>query len=101
MISRTSRLHARQFHASALRAHLVGPPDPISNLRPVVYDDDEPRTRTDVTHPYSLREFKGDTREYQWKMQRQQLDAYNHAFWKDVGGIVSLLHHWLTPAHAE
>jgi len=83
MVARTAYPCVRHFHASARRAHLVGPPDPVSNLRPVVYDDDVPRPKSNVRHPYSLREFRGDTREYQWKMQRQQLDAYNHAFWTD------------------
>ena len=63
---------------------LVGPPDPVSNLRPVIYDDAPPLPPSEVRHPYSLREFKGDTREYQWKIQRQELDAFNHAFWTDV-----------------
>ncbi|KAI0065381.1 hypothetical protein BV25DRAFT_1798454 [Artomyces pyxidatus] len=71
---------ARLLHASAPRCDRVGPPDPISNIRPILYDDplpDSPR------HPYSLSEFRGDTRDYQWKLQRQQLDAWNHAFWTD------------------
>ncbi|KAI0362164.1 hypothetical protein OH77DRAFT_1466569 [Trametes cingulata] len=74
---------ARAFHASLSRRHLVGPPDPVSHLRPVIYDDAPPPPKPRVRHPYSLREFTGDTREYQWKMQRQELDAFNHAFWLD------------------
>ncbi|KAI0302175.1 hypothetical protein BC826DRAFT_987632 [Russula brevipes] len=37
-------------------------------------------------HPYSLDEFRNDadTLEYQWKLHRQQLDAFNDAFWRDV-----------------
>ncbi|CAL1704551.1 unnamed protein product [Somion occarium] len=73
----------RQFHASCCRLDIVGPPDPISHLRPIVYDDAPLPPPSDVRHPYSLREFTGDTREYHWKMQRQQLDAYNHSFWTD------------------
>ena len=84
MLARPLRPQVRHLHASLVRNHLVGPSDPISNLRPVIYDDAVPEHRTDVTHPYSLREFGGDTREYQWKMQRQQLDAYNHVFWTEV-----------------
>ncbi|KAI0928463.1 hypothetical protein AcW1_005701 [Taiwanofungus camphoratus] len=76
------RLLFRQFCSTGVRSHLVGPPHPVSNIRPVIYDD-VPPVRTDAPHPYSLREFRGDTQEYQWKMQRQQLDAYNHAFWAD------------------
>ncbi|KZT70170.1 hypothetical protein DAEQUDRAFT_668154 [Daedalea quercina L-15889] len=81
MLARPLGPQIRRLHASLVRGHLVGPSDAISNLRPVIYDDAVPEPRTDVTHPYSLREFAGDTREYQWKMQRQQLDAYNHVFW--------------------
>ncbi|KAI8998600.1 hypothetical protein BD414DRAFT_407322 [Trametes punicea] len=82
-LRRPTTTHARQFHASISRRHLVGPPHPISHLRPVIYDDAPPPPAPHVRHPYSLREFTGDTREYQWKMQRQELDAFNHAFWLD------------------
>ncbi|KAJ8487891.1 hypothetical protein ONZ51_g3890 [Trametes cubensis] len=82
--SRPGHNHVRAFHASLSRKHLVGPPDPVSHLRPVIYDDAPPvRNAANVRHPYSLREFTGDTREYQWKMQRQELDAFNQAFWLD------------------
>ncbi|KAI1795840.1 hypothetical protein LXA43DRAFT_989715 [Ganoderma leucocontextum] len=74
--------HVRPFHPSAARQHLVGPPDPVSHLRPVIYDD-APPPPPETRHPYSLKEFTGDTREYQWKMQRQELDAFNHQFWKE------------------
>ncbi|PCH38017.1 hypothetical protein WOLCODRAFT_64292 [Wolfiporia cocos MD-104 SS10] len=83
VLARAPRLRVRLFHSSIVCNHLVGPPDPVSHLRPVIYDDDVRPRRTNVTHPYSLREFGGDTEEYQWKMQRQQLDAYNQAFWAD------------------
>ncbi|KAH9843031.1 uncharacterized protein C8Q71DRAFT_699888 [Rhodofomes roseus] len=83
MLSRGLRPHARRLHATLIRGYIIGPSDPISNLRPVIYDDAVSEPRTGVTHPYSLREFSGDTTEYQWEMQRQQLDAYNHVFWTD------------------
>ncbi|KAI0831350.1 hypothetical protein BC628DRAFT_1415867 [Trametes gibbosa] len=82
-LPKTSTPGVRNFHVSASRKHLVGPPDPISHLRPVVYDDAPPPVAQRVPHPYSLGEFTGNTREYQWKMQRQELDAFNHAFWLD------------------
>ena len=97
MLAHPLRPQVRHLHASLVRRHLVGPPDPISNLRPVIYDDAVPEHRTDVTHPYSLREFGGDTREYQWKMQRQELDAHNHQFWKEV--CVLLVECLSMPAH--
>ena len=81
--SASRTLHVRTFHASIARQHLVGPPDPVSHLRPVIYDD-APPPPPQARHPYSLKEFTGDTREYQWKMQRQELDAFNHEFWKEV-----------------
>ena len=68
---------------SAVRRDKVGPPDPISNIRPVIYDD-LPADSSAPSHPYSLREFTGDPREYQWKVQKQELDAFNHNFWTDV-----------------
>ena len=79
--------HARSLHASLVRRHLVGPPDPISHLRPIIYDD-APPPPPQVRHPYSLSEFTGDTREYQWKMQRQELDALNQEFWTEVSILV-------------
>ncbi|TCD68904.1 hypothetical protein EIP91_009454 [Steccherinum ochraceum] len=89
VVQRVLRLSSRHIqprllHSTSVRHDLVGPPDPVSNLRPVVYDDAPPEIRSpNDTHPYSLKEFRGDAREYQWKMQRQQLDAYNLAYWTD------------------
>ena len=88
--------HVRPFHASVVCQHLVGPPDPVSHLRPVIYDD-APPPPPQTRHPYSLKEFTGDTREYQWKMQRQELDAHNHQFWKEV--CVLLVECLSMPAH--
>jgi len=85
-LSRVSRSLTRQLHASASLRNLVGPPDPVSNLRPVIYDDVLPASsQSNVRHPYSLTEFGTETatKEYQWKMHRQQLDAFNHEFWVD------------------
>ncbi|TFY78342.1 hypothetical protein EWM64_g5666 [Hericium alpestre] len=72
----------RLLHTTPRACNRIGPPDPISNLRPILYDDPLPPHAEDLRHPYSLSEFRGgDTVEYQWKLQRQQLDAWNHAFW--------------------
>ncbi|THH17814.1 hypothetical protein EW146_g3081 [Bondarzewia mesenterica] len=77
-------LRLRALHTSTPLRNRIGPPDPISNLRPILYDDPPPTTPpAEPRHPYSLSEFRGDVREYQWKLQRQQLDEYNHAFWTD------------------
>ncbi|KAJ4487907.1 hypothetical protein J3R30DRAFT_3279581 [Lentinula aciculospora] len=89
--SSLSRCRSRLLHGSAktLR-HLVGPPDPISHLRPIIYDDvSSPPTPAVVYHPYSLQEFdpvparNSNTYEMQWKLQRQQLDELSQNFWLD------------------
>ena len=87
--SRPPRLTLRSlrlFHSSARVCDYVAPPDPISNIRPILYDDPAPVTSEPLRHPYSLNEFRddSDTLEYQWKLQRQQLDAFNDNFWRDV-----------------
>jgi len=79
----------RFFHSSFPTANYVGPPDPVSNIRPVFYHDLDPTSVESPRHPYSLDEFHelrhdSDTLEYQWKLQRQQLDAFNDAFWRDA-----------------
>ncbi|KAI0283042.1 hypothetical protein BGY98DRAFT_911899 [Russula aff. rugulosa BPL654] len=77
----------RLFHSSVPTANYVGPPDPMSNIRPVLYDDLSSTTAESSKHPYSLDEFHNDsedTLEYQWKLQQQQLDAFNDAFWRDT-----------------
>ena len=82
----------RALSTIVARHNLVGPPDPISNLRPVIYDDALPPSVEGLPHPYSLAEFRGDVREYQWKIHRQHLDAWNHAFWTEVHRISSCPH---------
>ena len=90
----------RLFHSSLPTANYVGPPDPVSNIRPVLYHDPDPTSVESPRHPYSLDEFRefrhdSDTLEYQWKLQRQQLDAFNDAFWRDV----RLSHRRASPTH--
>ncbi|KAF8625804.1 hypothetical protein AX15_005191 [Amanita polypyramis BW_CC] len=71
------------------RRELVGPPDPISNIRPVIYDESEVSIQPkQLNHPYSLSEFDTvensfDDLELQYKLQRQQIDVFNHQFWFD------------------
>ncbi|KAH7910182.1 hypothetical protein BJ138DRAFT_139798 [Hygrophoropsis aurantiaca] len=104
-------LGRRLVHRSACAYTLVGPPHPISNLRPVLYDDPPPlpnrkntntstntstNTNTNTTntnnirHPYSLREFRHDAdahaqytlaSELRYKLAQEQLDAFNHNYW--------------------
>lgn len=82
----------RLFHTTAGAYNLIGPSDPVSNLRPVIYGDAQLAPTPKLNHPYSLREFTGGAKDYdlQWKIQRQQLDSFNHAFWTDVSNGHSL-----------
>ncbi|KAG9318811.1 hypothetical protein JVU11DRAFT_914 [Chiua virens] len=91
---------ARLLHVSSTSRHLVGPNDPVSNLRPIIYTDipgSTPHSRALVqpkphlNHPYSLNEFADldsdvphdRTLELQYKLAREQLDASNHNYWTD------------------
>ncbi|WFD20438.1 hypothetical protein MCAP1_002682 [Malassezia caprae] len=81
----------------------VGPPDPVSNLRPVVYS--EPQARPTALHPYSLEEFTAPARaepasnalvryadhllgqleavKMHARLQSMWLDQFNQRFWFD------------------
>lgn len=85
---------SRLLHSSVPTANYVGPPDPMSNIRPVLYNDLSSTTAESSKHPYSLDEFHNDsedTLEYQWKLQQQQLDAFNDAFWRDVCFLTTIV----------
>ena len=94
----------RLFHSTACARHLVGPPDPISHIRPAIYHQEDPSSSTSygdkVQHPYSLKEFTQveNAQDYQVNLQKTQLDAFDHAFWLDVSTVraVSLLNE---PSH--
>lgn len=79
---------------------LVGPPCPLSNLRPVYYAPMFPTLaeseRTGVPHPYSLSEFPTldprqqrlaelqrelNAQDLEWRLARARLDAFNQDFW--------------------
>ncbi|KAF7294904.1 hypothetical protein MIND_01028400 [Mycena indigotica] len=77
---------SRCLHRSCrVLADRVGPPHPISNMRPVVYDDDEPTSAPRAYHPYSLHEFdptpNTSPHKLHWKLLRQQNDQFHHEFW--------------------
>ncbi|KAF8580878.1 hypothetical protein K439DRAFT_265203 [Ramaria rubella] len=64
---------------------LVGPPDPVSNIRPILFEGQAP-SQGNQRHPYSLTEFGArdeDNIDLQWRFEREQLNAFNHAFWRD------------------
>ncbi|VDB82951.1 unnamed protein product [Peniophora sp. CBMAI 1063] len=87
----------RAIHSSARASNshartLVGPPDPVSNLRPVIYADAPLPSASgsgathNSNHPYSLSEFPRSAlndADYRWRLRREELDAFNHAFWTD------------------
>lgn len=98
----------RLFHASASRRHLVAPPHPVSNMRPVIYEDapSDPQPPTLLPHPYSLFEFSSTTcndqasnLELQFRLQRQQLDIFHHKFWLDVSLLPPFM--YTIPYHFE
>ncbi|KAF8136730.1 hypothetical protein EV363DRAFT_1545461 [Boletus edulis] len=86
---------SRSLHVSRTSRHLVGPNDPISNLRPIIYTDtptpptshSRAQSESHRPHPYSLHEFTDvphdHTLELQYKLAREQLDAFNHNYWTD------------------
>ena len=89
--TRSLPLYFRFLHTSQTCSHLIAPPDPTSNMRPTIYDDAPPPSPPSLLrHPYSLSEFmtgshhqRGEL-ELQFKLQRQQLDAFHQNFWLDV-----------------
>jgi len=87
---------AHGFHMSRIRRDLVAPPDPVSHMRPVIYDD-PPSKLVALRHPYSLSEFKDGNAndpgnyELQFHLLRQQLDSLHQNFWLDVGAQILLL----------
>ena len=88
---------SRSLKSSKSRSRtMVGPPDPVSNLRPTIYEDQVSEAESSKrnakgkeVHPYLLDEFDGDPTDYQWRLERQRLDAFNHAFWTDVCRAIS------------
>ncbi|KAF8654107.1 hypothetical protein AX16_003640 [Volvariella volvacea WC 439] len=81
----------RPLHSTAVSRKLVGPIDPVSNLRPVIYDNVPASERSKRrAHPYSLTEFTlqsyeavAGENELQLKLQQEQLDALDQQFWVD------------------
>lgn len=86
-------LARRQLPRCVRQLHdLVGPPDPVSNLRKVVYDRVE---ESKTPHPYSVNEFPPNSNltdpdnararlDLEWNIARGRLDSFSHFFWADV-----------------
>ncbi|KDR81642.1 hypothetical protein GALMADRAFT_60317 [Galerina marginata CBS 339.88] len=84
--------NARRFHASTPTYDLVAPPDPVSHMRRIIYDDPLSQPPAPyLQHPYSLSEFKTETgtgtrsgnHDLQFRLLRQQLDSLHQNFWLD------------------
>ncbi|KAI5451934.1 hypothetical protein NCC49_001234 [Naganishia albida] len=90
-------LSLRQRHLSTkptepTNVDLVGPNDPVSNIRPVRYAQ-SPTHASSSTSPYSTSEFTNvsspDTaladerigEDLEWRLRRERVDAKNHEFW--------------------
>lgn len=64
---------------------LVGPPHPISNLRPVLYNGIPDQTKTNAYSPNELRpNLSLDPTKFQLDLTLQRLDKFNHDFWLNV-----------------
>ncbi|KAK4687435.1 apoptogenic protein 1, partial [Tremellales sp. Uapishka_1] len=65
---------------------LVAPPDPYSNMRPVIYASTSTKRRSS-TSPYSTSEFPSSIAsnsgelELEWRLRRERVDAMNHRYW--------------------
>jgi hypothetical protein len=82
------RVLSRGLHTSSphTKGDLVGPSDPLSNLRPVAYGG-IPGPLPSATGFYSEAELRGkqyDPHEFSLSFAKTQLDALNHAYWADV-----------------
>ncbi|KAL7419798.1 hypothetical protein Q5752_005714 [Cryptotrichosporon argae] len=70
---------------------LVGPPDPLSNIRPVLYAPSSPARARSSNSPYSSSEFPDASGsdadaaraalELRLRLHRERVDAANHRFW--------------------
>jgi hypothetical protein len=81
-------LRLRFLHSTLQACNRIDPPDPVSQLRPILNNDTRSSRTNRIPHPYSLFEFDSTdpTSDYelQWTLHSQQLDAFNHEFWTDV-----------------
>ncbi|WVQ62812.1 uncharacterized protein L199_000961 [Kwoniella botswanensis] len=66
---------------------LVAPPDPQSNIRPIIYAS-KPSINPSTNSPYSASEFPTGSRdarlenmELEWRLRRERVDLMNHRFW--------------------
>lgn len=64
---------------------LVGPPHPISNLRPVLYNGLPDQLKSNNYSPHELRaDIPVDPTKFQLDLTLQRIDKTNHEFWVQV-----------------
>ncbi|KAK8861365.1 hypothetical protein IAR55_002184 [Kwoniella newhampshirensis] len=85
--SSTTSTRRRRNDLPTSGVDLVAPPDPLSNIRPIIYAS-RPATRPSSNSPYSASEFPSDgadsgleNMELEWRLRRERVDLMNHRFW--------------------
>ncbi|CAD6572756.1 MAG: hypothetical protein TREMPRED_000623 [Tremellales sp. Tagirdzhanova-0007] len=88
--STASAPRRRRTRVESTNVDLVAPPDPSSNIRPIIYASSSVRKQTS-TSPYSTGEFpyaEAEARledlELEWRLSRERTDMTNHRFWAAV-----------------
>jgi hypothetical protein len=79
------RTPARSSASLVESSTLVGPPDPVSNIRPVLRGA-ALGDGIQIAHPYSLSEFsRSEVVGYSASaLHERHLETLNHSFWTDV-----------------
>ena len=96
LLARHLRTRARSAPTVLGNSTLVGPPDPVSNIRPVLRG---PSTGDGIqtAHPYSVSEFsRSEVVGYSvLALHERHLETLNHSFWTDVCPLLPLCVHAL------
>ncbi|WWD16732.1 hypothetical protein CI109_101163 [Kwoniella shandongensis] len=86
-VAKGAPLRRRRSDLPTSGVDLVAPPDPLSNIRPIIYAS-KPITRPSSNSPYSASEFPSDgsdsrleNMELEWRLRRERVDLTNHRFW--------------------
>lgn len=85
LLARHIRTRARSVPAITENSTLVGPPDPVSNIRPVLRGAST-GDGIQIAHPYSVSEFsRSEVVGYSVPaLHERHLETLNHSFWTDV-----------------
>ncbi|KAF8610234.1 hypothetical protein BDV93DRAFT_550071 [Ceratobasidium sp. AG-I] len=85
LLARHLRTRARSAPSIVVNSTLVGPPDPVSNIRPVLRGTST-GDGIQIAHPYSVSEFsRSEVVGYSvLALHERHLETLNHSFWTDV-----------------